>query len=149
MCPSIGAFLYLLGKSCFLRLLSTELVPDLALYFCEESLPLPLFRESTHSPVELLRKQLSDRVRLERRQLGLSQKDFADKCGIPLRTYKRFEKGDCDSLDAFLRIVKAFERVITLDLLFPGKPVVLTEVRSPTAALARLMNRVAEQAEKK
>jgi transcriptional regulator with XRE-family HTH domain len=75
--------------------------------------------------------------------MGFSQKAFAEKCGIPLRTFKRFEQGECDSLEIFLRIVIIFERVVGLELLFPPKQAVVTEVRSPTIALERLKNRIA------
>ena len=88
-----------------------------------------------------LRSRIADRVRLERRRLKLSQLKFAEQCQIPLRTYKRFEQGKCDSLEAFLRIVAAFQRTVAIELLFPPKPVAVADLRSPTAALERLMTR--------
>lgn len=88
-----------------------------------------------------LRLLIADRVRLERRRLKLSQLKFAQQCQIPLRTYKRFEQGQCDSLEAFLRIVTVFERTVAIELLFPPKPVIFSDTRSPAAALERLMTR--------
>ncbi|WP_019924971.1 helix-turn-helix transcriptional regulator [Duganella zoogloeoides] len=91
---------------------------------------------------ETLRKRLGDRVRLERRRKKLTQKDFADACGVALRTYKRFEAGECDSLDAFLAIVIHFERLVALELLFPPKDLVELKPRTPGAALEQFRRRV-------
>jgi transcriptional regulator with XRE-family HTH domain len=102
---------------------------------------LPDFSTAGKLSVPELRLRMSDRVRLERRRLKLSQSKFAEQCQIPLRTYKRFEQGRCDSLEVFLRIVTAFERTVALELLFPPKGVTAIEVRSPAAALGRLMTR--------
>lgn len=81
------------------------------------------------------------RIRHERRRLNLSQTEFAEVCGVPLRTYKRFELGKCDSLDVLIRVIIEFERVAALELMFPpGK----TEAKSrkPLAVLDRLLNKV-------
>lgn len=102
---------------------------------------LPDFSNASGLSAPELRSRIADRVRLERRKLKLSQYNFADQCRIPLRTYKRFEQGQCDSLEAFLRIVRAFERIAAVELLFPPKPISIADVRSPTAALERLMSR--------
>ena len=102
---------------------------------------LPDFTSANGLSAPDLRVQIADRVRLERRKLRLSQRKFADQCRIPLRTYKRFEQGSCDSLEAFLRIVCVFERIAALELLFPPKAFAIAENRSPTAALDRLLKR--------
>jgi len=102
---------------------------------------LPNFSNAKEASAPELRQRIADRVRLERRRLKLSQLKFAEQCQIPLRTYKRFEQGQCDSLEAFLRIVTIFERTVAIELLFPPKPVTLTDIRSPAAALERLMTR--------
>ena len=112
-------------------------------------LALPSFYGANLLSAPELRARIADRVRLERRRTKLTQKDFAEKCGIPLRTFKRFEQGQCDSLEAFLRIVVAFERVVGLELLFPPKQAVVIEVRSPAAALERLQNRLAGRTSRK
>ncbi len=103
----------------------------------------PTFEKTESDPV-LLRARLSDRLRHERNQLGLTQKQFADQCGIATRTYKRFELGQCDSLEVFLKIVMWFERTRALDLLFPPKPVQVMP-RSPLGALAKLDQRRLEK----
>lgn len=88
-----------------------------------------------------LRTRIVDRVRRERRRLGASQEDFAKITGIALRTYKRFELDQCDSLNVFIRIVITFDRVVAFDLLFPPEKAVV-ELRTPLAALERLRNRM-------
>ncbi len=89
-----------------------------------------------------LRARIADRVRIERRRLGLSQAEFARECRIPLRTYKRFEQGQCDSLEAFLRIVKIFERTAAIELLFPPKASTLPDAKSLISVFERLVGRV-------
>ena len=87
-----------------------------------------------------------DRVRAERRKLGLSQLAFAAKCGVPLRTYKRFELDKCDSLDVLIKIIAASGRTKGLELLFfPIDQVV--ELRTPTAALDRLKRNLSNRDE--
>lgn len=103
---------------------------------------LPGFHEIGSKSATELRVHIADRVRLERRRDGLSQKDFADRCGISLRTFKRFEQGECDSLEAFLRIVITFDRIVALELLFPAKPAAVVEARSAPVLLERLRSRV-------
>lgn len=102
---------------------------------------LPDFSTAQKLSIDEVRIRISDRIRLERRRLNLSQAKFAARCEIPLRTYKRFEQGKCDSLEAFLRIVAAFERTVAIELLFPPKPVT-TDIRSPAAILERLIGRM-------
>ena len=102
---------------------------------------LPDFSSGSALSAPELRSRIADRVRLERRRLKLSQLQFAEQCQIPLRTYKRFEQGQCDSLEAFLRIILAFERTVAIELLFPPKSVVVMDARSPAAALERLITR--------
>jgi transcriptional regulator with XRE-family HTH domain len=67
----------------------------------------------------------------------MSQQVFAMKCGIPLRTYKRLEQGQCDSLQVFLQVVIAFDRTIALELLFPPQ-------QMPETALDRIRRRANE-----
>lgn len=106
---------------------------------------LPDFSSAQNLSTTELRLRIADRVRLERRRLKLSQVKFAEKCSIPLRTYKRFEQGRCDSLEAFLRIVAAFERTVAIELLFPPKPISAPDMRSPTAVLERMLARAQQR----
>jgi transcriptional regulator with XRE-family HTH domain len=108
-------------------------------------LGLPGFHESGLLAAPELRALISNRIRIERRKARLSQRQFADKCGIPLRTFKRFEAGQCDSLEAFLRIVICFERTVALELLFPPKPAAIVEPRSAGAVLERIKARIQSQ----
>lgn len=88
--------------------------------------------------IEDLATRLVDRVRFERSRMKLSQCEFAERCNIPLRTYKRFELGKCDSLQVFIRIVVEFERVTALELLFPPRSI---EPRNVLAKLDQLVRR--------
>lgn len=105
-------------------------------------MPIPNFYEDALHDTPDLRIRIADRIRVGRRQTGLSQRHFAEKCGIPLRTFKRVENGTCDSLDAFLRIIIAFERISALELLFPPRPAKVTPMISATIALERLRERI-------
>jgi transcriptional regulator with XRE-family HTH domain len=121
----------------------------LALFEQQETMSLPGFHEIGPKTALELRTYIADRVRLERRRLGLNQKDFAERCGIPLRTYKRVEQAECDSLDAFLRIVICFERSVAIELLFPPKSAPVTEPRSAPALLERMKSRIQNVPNKK
>jgi transcriptional regulator with XRE-family HTH domain len=98
------------------------------------------FENAKSLSLDELRNTIGIRVRSERIKLELSQQDFANRCLVPLRTYKRFENGECDSLDVFLRIVTAFDRLTGLELLFPPKQVVAAP-RTPLEILTRLSQR--------
>ena len=106
---------------------------------------LPGFHEIGPKSALELRAHLADRVRLERRRIGLTQQEFAQRCDIPLRTFKRFEQGECDSLEVFLRVAITFERISALELLFPAKPAAVVEARSAPVLLERLKSRIADQ----
>ncbi|WP_233860212.1 hypothetical protein [Paraburkholderia sp. HD33-4] len=90
--------------------------------------------------IEVVKEKLADRVRFERQRLGFSQAAFALHCGVPLRSYKRFELKDSDSLTTFLRIVAGFDRIMGLETLFPAQPL-KSEVRTATGILDRLMQK--------
>lgn len=104
-------------------------------------MPGPTFAETRDMDADEIRSRLADRVRFERQRLGLSQADFAERCGIALRTYKRFELKDCDSLTTFLRIVAGFDRSAGLEMLFPAEAL-KNEPRTATAILDRLVQRL-------
>ncbi|MFC0351864.1 helix-turn-helix domain-containing protein [Undibacterium danionis] len=82
-------------------------------------MPLPSFDQANKLSVQAVQKLISDRVRLERRRLGLTQVVFAAQCGIPLRTYKRLELGECDSLAALIRVSQFLGRAPGFSSLFP------------------------------
>jgi transcriptional regulator with XRE-family HTH domain len=59
--------------------------------------------------VETLRKSLSDHVRQLRRGAGISQEDFADRCGFARSHMYRIERGTSNlSLDGIERLAGAF-----------------------------------------
>jgi transcriptional regulator with XRE-family HTH domain len=82
-------------------------------------MPLPSFDQANTLGVQDVQRLISDRVRLERRRLGLSQVVFAAQCGIALRTYKRLELGECDSIGALIRVSQFFGRAPGFSSLFP------------------------------
>lgn len=45
---------------------------------------------------------LADRLKNERKKIGLSQKEFADKLGMNARTYASYERGERDISTAVL-----------------------------------------------
>ena len=102
---------------------------------------IPSFEHAGGFSAAELCVRLADRVRVERRKLSLSQREFAERCDIPLRTYKRFELGQCDSLNVFVKIIGTFDRLVALELLFPPKPIE-HEPRTATALLDRLVRRI-------
>ena len=98
---------------------------------------LPGFHQLSACSATELKTHIADRIRLERRRLSLSQEAFAAKCGIPLRTYKRLEQGQCDSLEVFLQVVIVFERIVAIELLFPPR-------QPPETALDRIRRRASQ-----
>ena len=102
---------------------------------------LPRFSDDLQLSPREWRTLVVDRIRAERRRLGMSQQTFADKCDIPLRTYKRFELDLCDSLDVLIKIVCTCGRTKGLELLFvPTEPAV--KIRTPIAAMERLNQKI-------
>jgi transcriptional regulator with XRE-family HTH domain len=95
---------------------------------------MPSFEKAnTLASADVLRL-LRDRVRIERRKLGYSQTQFAALCGVPLRTFKRFELGGCDSVEVLIQITQGFGRGPGFDMLFPPQPLAL-QPRGMEAAL--------------
>lgn len=63
---------------------------------------------------------LASRIRAERLRNGLTQEQMSKKSGIPLRTYKRFETSGFGSMGNLIKLLKAFDRLRILELLFPS-----------------------------
>jgi len=64
-------------------------------------------------------KYLAMRVRSERVRHGYSQSSFAEKAGIPLRTYKRFELAGSGSIETLIRVLMALDHARGFFTLFP------------------------------
>jgi transcriptional regulator with XRE-family HTH domain len=62
---------------------------------------------------------IASRIRAERQRLGFSQSLMAKKSGIPLRTYKRIELTGFGSIQNLILILRTFERLTAIKLLFP------------------------------
>jgi transcriptional regulator with XRE-family HTH domain len=92
------------------------MVPKLAL----QGMSLPNFENGNHETPAKLLGRIGDRVRGERKRLGLTQVEFAQLCGVPLRSFKRFEAGASDSLTILLRVVQYFNRASAIEMLFPA-----------------------------
>ncbi|GGC04654.1 hypothetical protein GCM10011572_28120 [Pseudoduganella buxea] len=96
------------------------------------------------SDVSLLINKICDRVRAERKSLGLSQEEFAIAAGIAFRTFKRFECGSCDSLEVLVRVAMLLEertgrsRLNAFDDIFPGVSQGIVN-KTPLGALQRLL----------
>jgi transcriptional regulator with XRE-family HTH domain len=63
---------------------------------------------------------LATRVRRARVAGGESQAEFAERAGVPLRTYKRFELDGKAMLLTFIQILRALGRTQYLTLVFPS-----------------------------
>lgn len=86
------------------------------------NMPIPSFSDADARTSSEVFHLLCDRIRYERTRKGLSQVKFAGLCGIPVRTYKRFELYQCDSIDVLIRIAQGFGRASGLETLFPAQP---------------------------
>ena len=76
---------------------------------------LKIFRDKTN--LEIM-DYLSAKIRGERKIRRLSQKDFALLAGISVRTFKRFEQ-DCNgSVDNFIKVLRAYDKVNFFQYLF-------------------------------
>jgi transcriptional regulator with XRE-family HTH domain len=84
-------------------------------------MPIPTFEHANAMASDEVLDLLRDPVRLERKKLGYTQAEFAQRCGIALRTFKRFELGGAGSIDLLIRVVQVFGRGPGFDLLFPAQ----------------------------
>ncbi len=63
---------------------------------------------------------ISERIKLERKRLNLSQADFAKHCDVGLRTQTYYESGERCPDTAYLQ--KAHELGVDINYLITGKP---------------------------
>lgn len=113
--------------------LSTILGPEMALF----DMAMPDFGSAGALDTENLIILLRDRVRFERRRQTLSQAAFAEVCGIPLRTFKRYESTGTGSIELLVKIAQGFGRARGFDSIFPPQPL-NPQPRGVNAVLARL-----------
>ncbi|QKY03605.1 helix-turn-helix transcriptional regulator [Janthinobacterium lividum] len=97
-------------------------------------MPIPSFEQANELNVQDVQRLISDRIRHERRRLGLTQVIFAARCGIALRTYKRLELGESDSIGALIRVAQYLGRAPGFDMLFPP-PMLKRPARGIDAAM--------------
>lgn len=86
---------------------------------------------------------LAMKVRMHRRDAGISQVEFAKQAGIPVRTYKRFESHGKANLETFIEVLRAMERTHYLFMLFPAPVrIPVTPTLEDRLRTARLRGRV-------
>jgi transcriptional regulator with XRE-family HTH domain len=71
-------------------------------------------------PEDEVCRYLASEVRRVRLAGGESQREFAARAGVPLRTYKRFESHGRAHLDTFIRALRTLGRTEYLFMLFPA-----------------------------
>jgi hypothetical protein len=84
---------------------------------------------------------LASRVRRMRHSTGESQKAFADRAYVPLRTYKRFELEGRATLETFLQVLRALNRTQYLQLLFPSEAAKLSRSLDDMLERARVRSK--------
>jgi hypothetical protein len=62
---------------------------------------------------------LAAKIRRARRSRKESQEVFAERIGVPLRTYKRFEAHGKGTLETFVRALRGIGRTHYMFMLFP------------------------------
>ena len=73
-------------------------------------------------PEDEVCRYIASEVRRARLAGGESQRDFAERAGVSLRTYKRFETHGRGHLDTFIRALRTLGRTEYLFMLFPAAP---------------------------
>lgn len=69
---------------------------------------------------------LATKIRQARRAEKVSQAEFANRAGLALRTYKRFETHGKATLETFVRVLGAAGRTQYMFMIFPpSKPVTI------------------------
>jgi len=64
---------------------------------------------------------LAERVKTRRLEMNLTQEGLSVRSGLPLATYRRFERTGKISLDGLLRIAYALDALNDFDLLFESR----------------------------
>lgn len=62
-------------------------------------------------------KELASRAKTTRKQIGMSQKEFAEHIGMKFSTYARFEKTGLISLNNFVDTMRGLNSVTDLEAL--------------------------------
>jgi transcriptional regulator with XRE-family HTH domain len=65
-------------------------------------------------------RMLAARIRKARQELGETQAEFAERAGVSLRTYKRFELTGKATLLNFIQVLRTLGRTQHLLMLFPS-----------------------------
>lgn len=87
-------------------------------------------------------QELADRCRRIRLEQNISQEELAQKAGIALRTYRRFEQEGVISLDRFIAIVHSLSRIAEFENVLLATPIQdLSELENPKTKRERSRKR--------
>lgn len=83
-------------------------------------------------------RKLAGRCRDLRLEQNMSQKELADRAGIALQTYRRFEQEGQISLERFVGVVQSLNRIPELEGLLRSAPIQdLDQIEKPKPARKR------------
>ena len=68
-------------------------------------------------------QELAQRCKALRLQQNLSQEEIADRSGITLSTYRRFEREGCISLERLVSVIHSLGRISDLERILLPSPV--------------------------
>lgn len=68
-------------------------------------------------------QEVADRCRTLRLEQNLTQEEIAQRSGISLRTYRRFEQEGCISLQRFISVIHSLGRIAELESLLAPSPI--------------------------
>ncbi len=80
----------------------------------------------TKSPYEVL-LSVAHRVRLRRLELNMTQAELAQKAGVPLPTYRKFERTGIIAFAKLLQIAFALDTLDDFDVLFSQRKYLSTD----------------------
>ena len=81
---------------------------------------LDYMRIENTASVELVARELGDRIAAERLSANLTQAELAEQAGVAKRTIERLERGDADTrLSGLLRVCRVLGVLERFDLVLP------------------------------
>lgn len=86
--------------------------------------------------------ELANRCRALRLEQNLSQEELAQRAGIALRTYRRFEQEGSISLERLIGVIQSLNRIPELEsILLPSPVQDLDQIENPKPARKRSRSR--------
>jgi len=71
------------------------------------------------TPNTAILKELGQRLARIRKQEGMSQQKLAEECGLGVATLRRIEAGQDSQMESWLKIMKSFRMVASINALLP------------------------------